>query len=220
MTDEFHPKPQEPQGLPSPRSVPHPFIRSRRLVLRPFDSSDAARVQEICGDRGIAATTRNIPHPYPDGAAQRWIESHPELWSTGKAAIFAICLDGADEADGADGGPCPDDASPIGAIGLEINPLDHHAELGYWLSRENWGQGICTEAVGLVVRFGIEQLGLQRIHAICMASNAASGRVLEKNGMLREGRLRNHVRKWGVFHDVDVYGLLRRDFSEAAHIDA
>ncbi|MCH2182280.1 MAG: GNAT family N-acetyltransferase [Mariniblastus sp.] len=207
MTDEFPSKPQDLPQPAAPQSVPHPILRAGRLVLRPLESADAPRVQEICRDRGIAATTRNVPHPYPEGAALLWIESHPELWSSGKAAVFGICLD---EDQG---------ASLVGAIGLEINPLDHHAEIGYWLSRECWGQGICTEAVEVIVRFGFEQLGLQRIHAICMASNPASGRVLEKNGLIKEGRLRNHIRKWGVFHDVDVYGILRRDSDLVAHRD-
>lgn len=210
MTEEIPSNSQDPSRPGLTESVPHPVLRSGRLVLRPLVSSDAVTVQEICGDRGIAATTQNIPHPYPDGAALSWIESHAELWSSGQAAVFGICLTQDLECN---------EPRLVGAIGLEINSLDHRAELGYWLSREYWGQGICTEAVEMIIRFGFDQLGLQRIHAICMASNPASGRVLKKNGLTREGRLRSHVRKWGVFHDVDVYGTLRCDSRLANRVD-
>ncbi len=202
MADNFEPRSEDSENTLLPDAGNRPTLNSGRLVLRPFVTADSGRVQEICMDREIAATTRNIPHPYPQGAAQQWIESHPEMWTTGKAAIFAICL--------ADG-DCL-----VGAIGLEINQEDHNAELGYWLARDHWGRGICTEAAGAVVRFGFDQLGLQRVHSQCVTSNPASGRVLEKNGMIQEGLLRKHIRKWGVFQDVEVYGLLRSEFDERA----
>ena len=99
----------------------------------------------------------------------------------------------------------------IGAIGLEINKEDHNAELGYWLGREFWNQGYCTEAAIAMIEFGFESLGLRRIVSEHMARNPASGKVMEKAGMTREGLRRKHVRKWGVFEDVVVYGILADD---------
>jgi len=51
-------------------------------------------------------------------------------------------------------------------------------------------------------------LKLRRIYASCIAQNAASGRVLQKIGMRYEGRQQQHICKWGVFHDLDLYGMV------------
>jgi [ribosomal protein S5]-alanine N-acetyltransferase len=48
-----------------------------------------------------------------------------------------------------------------------------------------------------------------------MARNPASGHLLEKIGMRREGRLRQPVRKWDVFEDVNLLAILREDWIKA-----
>ena len=62
-----------------------------------------------------------------------------------------------------------------------------------------------------MVALGFEGLGLNRIHAHHMVRNPGSGRVLEKVGFQHEGLLRQRVVKWGVFEDVILLGLLKRE---------
>ncbi len=180
-------------------SVPdsRPELNTKRLRLRPFGLEDAQRMSILINDREIAANTRSIEFPYPDGAAAKWISHHVDLWLGGKSAIFAICNLAT--------------ADLMGAIGLEIKEADQNAELGYWLGRPFWNQGFCTEAARAVVEFGLRDLGLHRIHAHFMTRNPASGRIMEKIGMRQEGYLRGHVRKWGAFEDIMVYGILASD---------
>ena len=175
-----------------------PTIETHRLILRPFQLSDAPAQHALVNDREIAANTRSIEFPYPEGAAVKWIEQHPKMWLDGKSAIFAICLKENDQL--------------AGAIGLEISQRDENAELGYWVGKKYWNQGIATEAAGAVVRFGFETLALQKIHAHHMTRNPASGRIMEKIGMVQEGLLKSHVKKWGTFEDVAFYGILKSDF--------
>ena len=102
----------------------------------------------------------------------------------------------------------------IGAVGLRIEREDQRAELGYWIGRPYWNQGYCTEAARAVLDFGFEQLGLNRIYASHFTRNPASGRVMQKLGMTHEGRLRQHVRKWDAFEDVEVYAVLREGLAK------
>lgn len=169
-----------------------PTIRTRRLVLRPFSMADAPRVQQLAGAREVALNTMQIPHPYPDGAAAQWIaqqEANPDQYN------FAI-----------------DDGQLAGSIGLRLTPDFDRAEVGYWLGVDFWGRGYATEALAAVIRFGFEELTLHRIYAGYFDRNEASGRVMEKNGLKYEGRLRQHVKKWDVYLDVVYYGILREEW--------
>ena len=68
-----------------------PTIQTERLLLRPFDLSDAEILEKLINDREIAANTRTIEYPYPQGEGANWIGRHAQLWLEGKSAIFAIC---------------------------------------------------------------------------------------------------------------------------------
>lgn len=156
--------------------------------------ADAPQVQLLVGEFAVADTTLNIPHPYEDGMAESWISAHAENYESGKIATFAITL--------------KEDGTLIGAIGLVISPRFQRAELGYWMGTPYWNQGFCTEAARAIVDFGFSVLKLHKICAHHLTRNPASGRVMQKIGMSREGTLREHTIKWGRFEDLDAYGLI------------
>ena len=178
-------------------------LKTKRLVLRQFRSTDAPRIHYLVNDKQVACSTLYIPYPYPEGAAEAWLAEHAELVRCGRAVVFAVCLQ---LAEGSEEVP-----ELIGTVGLAISDLDHQAEIGYWFGRDYWGNGFCTEAVVAVLDYGFEKLGLNRIFAQHIARNGASARVLEKAGFSKEGVLRQHARKWGVFEDVVCYGMLSKD---------
>ena len=101
-----------------------------------------------------------------------------------------------------------DEDEVVGAIGLRIANANRHAEVGYWVGKEWWGNGFASEAGTELVRFAFEVLGLHRVMARHFASNPASGRVMQKIGMKQEGTLRQHFLKWGRFEDIVFYGIL------------
>ncbi len=171
-----------------------PILETRRLQLRPFVIADAPVVHCLAGDRDIARTTQNIPHPYEPGMAESWIATHPDRWAAERAMMCAVVK--------------RDDRQLVGAVGLQIDRAHQHAELGYWIGRPYWGNGYATEAAHSLVGFGFTTLRLHRILARHFSVNPASGRVMQKIGMRPEGVLRHHVLKWGEFHDVVVYGML------------
>jgi len=176
---------------------PQPTLDTARLTLRPFRAADAPEVRRLAGARAIADTALNIPHPYPDGAAEAFISFTHAEYEAGEGATFAVV----EQAGGA----------LVGACGLRINARFAHAEMGYWIAEHAWGRGYATEAAGAVLRYAFTQRGLHRVFAHHLTRNPSSGRVLQKIGMRREGLLRGHVRKGDVFEDVVVYGVLADD---------
>jgi [ribosomal protein S5]-alanine N-acetyltransferase len=84
--------------------------------------------------------------------------------------------------------------------------------MGYWIGVPYWGRGYCTEAAGALLAHAFGPLGLHRVHATHLTRNPASGRVMQKLGMRHEGRMREHFLKWGVFEDVERYGILDREW--------
>jgi RimJ/RimL family protein N-acetyltransferase len=152
----------------------------------------------MAGAREIADTTVSIPHPYDLDHALAWIGHQRRESVRGRATNFAIRLLA--------------ESQLIGCVGLrDIDPEHLQAELGFWIGREWWGKAYAREAAAEVLRFGFEDLRLNRIYAHHMVRNPAAGRVLLHIGMQREGLLRERVRKWGVFEDVIIYGMLRAD---------
>src|SRR5262252_1209729 len=67
-----------------------PTLETTRLILRPFTLGDARDVQRLAGDREVASTTLNVPHPYEDGMAEQWIGTHQEKYERGELVNFAI----------------------------------------------------------------------------------------------------------------------------------
>ena len=180
-----------------------PTIHSSRILLRPFSLGDAATVRLLAGEHEIADTTLNIPHPYEDGMAEDWISSHDEQFQAGTNVVFAIVE--------------KEFLRLIGAVSLTVNKDMHKAELGYWVGKPYWNQGYATEASGLIIGFGFEHLGLNRIVARHFVRNPASGRVMQKLGMAHEGTLRQDVIKWGEFEDLHLYALLREDWEDGTY---
>jgi RimJ/RimL family protein N-acetyltransferase len=179
---------------------PQPTITTDRLVLRPLTIEDAPVVRALAGDRVVADTTLNIPHPYPEGEASRWISTHEEDFRARRGVTFAITRQSTGEL--------------IGAIALVIHLAHRRAEMGYWIGQAFWRRGYATEAARAVRDHGFESLPIDRIDAHHFARNPASGRVLEKIGMRREGVLRHHVVRWDRPEDLVCYGILRAEHEE------
>lgn len=86
--------------------------------------------------------------------------------------------------------------------------------LGYWMGEEFAGRGLMTEAVGVVLPFFFETLGLHRLQAACMPHNAASRRVLEKNGFREEGYAESYLQIDGRWADHTLFALTRERWDE------
>lgn len=170
-----------------------PTLDTQRLLLRPFTVDDIPQLLPLIGAREIAATTRNIPHPYSRADAEKFIGA-----DHGSDLNVAIVR----RADG----------QLIGGGILRPEARDASAEVGYWIGVPYWRNGFASEAAGELIRYGFEDLKLHRVYAFHSGNNPASGKVLQKLGMKHEGTMRQHQRKWGEYLDIEVYGLLKAEW--------
>ncbi|QKG57232.1 GNAT family N-acetyltransferase [Hymenobacter sp. BRD128] len=169
-----------------------------RLRLRAFTLADVPRLVALAGNYEVAKNTLNIPHPYREEDARRWVQLTQENYAQQTSYAFAIELLATGEF--------------IGGIGLTIERRFDRAEAGYWLGQPYWGRGLASEALAAVLRFGFEQLGLNKIYATHIAENQASGRVMLKNGMVKEGELAQHTKRDGRYHDLWQYRLTQAEY--------
>jgi [ribosomal protein S5]-alanine N-acetyltransferase len=175
-----------------------PVLRTERLVLRQLAEADAADIARLCADEEIAAGTLTIPHPYGIDDARGWLAMDRKRFEAGQSLVWGVTqLEG---------------GALVGTVGLNPDRGHGRAELGYWIGKRFWGRGYATEAAARVLEYGLTEGGLNRVFASHYLWNAASGRVLEKIGLKREGVLRQHVRKGDRYEDCVFYGLARDEY--------
>ena len=103
----------------------------------------------------------------------------------------------------------------IGTCGFtKIDCKNDIAEIGYVINPNYHGQGIATEVVGRVIKYGFENLMLNRIECRFIEGNDASRRVMEKNSMQFEGIMRGGMLIKGDYKNIGICAILRKDFFE------
>ncbi len=167
-------------------------LETKRLVLRPFYETDALKVKSLAGDKRIADVTAHIPHPYPEGLAEKWISDHALKWAKAELASFAIILKESDLL--------------IGCVSLK-NITKSEGELGFWVGTEYWNKGFCTEACCSVVDFGFNYFELNRIYAHHLTRNPASGKVLVKSGLINIGSGESVCGYRNINESVELYEI-------------
>ena len=164
-------------------------------TIRSWQLEDVPSLAKHANNRNVWLMLRDrMPHPYTLAHA---VEHVRERLEEPDRPMF--CIDVGGEA--------------VGGIGLHPgnDVARFNAELGYWLAEPFWGRGIMTAAVRALVRYGFEQLPLNRIEAYVYETNQSSARVLEKCGFALEGRLRKSVVKDGCVLDSLLYATVLDD---------
>lgn len=175
-----------------------PVIQTERLRLRELMARDITRIVQYANNPKIVEMTLSMPFPYEEKDAVSWLAEANQGFSKQTHYIFAICQLQANEF--------------LGGIGIEVKKRFNRAEMGFWLGEPFWNSGYITEAVAAVLEFGFNDLELNKIIAFHMDKNPASGRVMTKNGMIKEGELVEHIRKDEEYIDVIQYRLTKQEF--------
>ena len=140
-------------------------MTTRTAGLYFLSPQDADALQRLASDPAIAATTR-VPHPYPANAARDFIANQEKERAEGTTCVFAI----------------KDRNELVGLCGLHGIEAARARELGFWVGRPFWGKGYASFGVKMVLQFAFQNLRLERVGSFALESNAASRRVLAKNG--------------------------------------
>lgn len=167
-------------------------LRGPRLVLRPFRLDDEDAVHAFASDPEVTRHTDWGPN---DRAMTRdFLAAAVEPDDDG--VLLAVTVDGA----------------LVGSAGITVESRQHRrGAFGYALARSAWGHGYATEAAGLLRGHAFGVLGLHRLEATCRPDNLASARVLQKTGLVLEGRLRDHVLVRGAWCDSLLYAAVAAD---------
>ncbi len=178
--------------------LPTPTLRTARLRLRPFTPADTDAIFALQSNAHVLRYWDSPPWK-ERARAERFIATCRQLEAEGTGARLAI--------------ERADDRVFIGWCCLmNWNPDYRSATMGYCLRDAAWGQGFATEAAGALLQWAFDTLDLNRMQAETDTRNAASARVLEKLGFLREGTQREDCIVDGEVSDTWVYGLLRREW--------
>ncbi len=176
------------------------IIRTERLVLRPPEPADADAIfRSYAQDPEVSRYLTWRPHRSL-AETQKVIRNAMAEWDGGTRFPWVIPWVITRVEDGA----------VIGMLGARIE--GHMAVIGYVLVRSAWGHGYMTEALRAVVEALWMVPAIFRIWAVCDVENVASARVLEKSGMLREGRLARFIVHSNVSaepRDVYCYAITR-----------
>ena len=144
------------------------MLKTNRLILRRFEESDAENIYEYAKDPDVGPIAGWPPHT----SVSESLDVIRNVFSA--AECYAVCL--------------KEDGKAIGAIELKLNghtdmtDRDDECELGYWLGKPFWGQGIMPEAAGEMLRHAFEDLGMQKVWCGYYDGNTKSKRVQEKCG--------------------------------------
>ena len=145
-----------------------PKVETQRLILRSLGDADIDPLHHVFCGEGVL---RYFPRSDPPSREQvkKMIAGQIEHWEKHGYGWWAV--------------DCRARNRLIGWCGLQYLPGTDEIEVAYLLAQPFWGQGLATEAARAALRFGFEDLGLDRIVAIVHPENAASRRVAAKLGM-------------------------------------
>ncbi|MFA7428911.1 MAG: bifunctional GNAT family N-acetyltransferase/(deoxy)nucleoside triphosphate pyrophosphohydrolase [Rhodospirillaceae bacterium] len=144
-------------------------LRGDRILLRPLDERHLQAIAPLADDAEVSRHTARLPYPYTADHAAAFVAESRALAEQGLSLTLAIERRG--------------DGRLLGVIGLERDRDDPAlAEVGYWLGRDFWGQGLASEALRTVLAHAVDDLGFTRFVAGVAVGNPASRRVLEKVG--------------------------------------
>lgn len=172
------------------------MLKTDRLVLRPFEETDAEGLHAYLGDEEVVR--------YEPYGVMTLEECRLEaVRRASDEAFWAVCL--------ADG-------TLIGNLYLSGADEFGTREIGYVFARAHWHHGYAAEAARRLMAYAFEHLGTRRMIALCDTRNTASRALMERLGMRREGEFKQNVgfktdeHGQTIWTDSYQYAILKDEF--------
>ena len=179
------------------------LLTTKRLTLRPLRLSDAEALFPYVSDPVLPKYMTWAPHTNIE-ETKGFIKSTIKRRKDETGLVFGVFIN----------------KVFIGLISIDdiqrkLRVLDwQRAEIGYWIGKEYWGQGIMLEAVHAVLHFAFTELKLHKIVIDHFSENTQSARVIEKAGFRYIGEQKKEFGKDGVWYDTKAYEMLAEEFDE------
>ncbi len=182
--------------------MPRPQLQSSRLTLQRFTKRDATTLDEAIR-ASLPDLNQWLPWARMDYATSdttAFLRESVQAWKEERAWDYSIRFN-------------DQPARHVGNISFwTVSKLGKIAEIGYWVRSDETSQGICSEAVGLVVEEVFDSLGYHKVVLRIAVGNDASDRVAEKVGFTKEGVLREELLIRGNWVDHSLWSLLDREY--------
>ena len=174
-----------------------PSLSTKRLVLSPINQNDIDFIYEL-----FKRPETNQFSEYPDLTSKnKALQMYNEYLKPGNPSHFRVKI------------ILIETNTPIGTIGLyQYSEIHKRAEVGYDLLKEYWRYGYASEAVMEILRYGFNELGLNRVEATVDPMNFPSIEVLKRCGFKCEGTLRMRYFYKGSWHNEQIYSILHGEF--------
>jgi RimJ/RimL family protein N-acetyltransferase len=173
-------------------------IETERLVLRSPRFADIPEMAVLANDSAVALMTGRLPFPYGENDALDFVHFQAEARQAGRELAFAI--------------QCKESGDFLGCVGLRL-PKRDGAEIGYWLGRRHWGQGLATEAARALIDHAFTTLPIASVTGECRVINEASRRVMEKCGLRYVNSGLQQAPARGGALPIDRFSLSRADWA-------
>ncbi len=176
--------------------IEFPIIKTDRFLLRQFDERDLENVYKGLSDPEIIKYYGvSYKSPEETKAQMRFFS---DLEKDGTGIWWAICS--------------LDNKVFYGAGGLNSLSKEHKkAEIGFWLLTEFWRQGIMTDVIPIICKYGFDNLGLHRIEGLVESENLNCKNAMKKLDFDHEGTMKDCEIKNGKFISLDIYARLKNE---------
>lgn len=163
--------------------------------LKQWELGDKEELITICNSVEREFLSDRLPYPYTESDAELWLDMVQE--HDGTDAIYRAII-------------VNDKIAGSISVEQKTDMLRKSAEIGYFLLTEYWSKGIMTEAVNQICTLAFAELDIVRITVYIFDENIASKKVLEKNGFVKEGLMKDAAFKNENLLDVCIYAKLQR----------
>jgi len=176
----------------------NPFIIGDKIYLRPIDIEDIDNYVLWLNDEEVRQYLSMV-NPFNKTREKEWVE---KLYKDDRNIVLGIVVKESDQL--------------IGNIGMHgISIINRYASIGIFIGDKNcWSKGYGTEALKLMQKYGFDHLNLHRIYLTVISYNTRAIKAYEKAGFVREGVHREHIYRFGKYHDLYIMSILENEWRQ------